>query len=289
MIDRKDILAALEGADQLPPFPDVLIRLERELSQPDVSVLRLASLLEEDVALVAQLLRVANSAYYGGRTRITSVADAAIRLGMQELRSIVYTAAVIGRYRPVGRVNMPLFWGHSLAVGMAAGAVCRSCKVRVPKEVYEAAYVAGLLHDLGAIALTQWFPEESFAAHVAIREHGGTASAYELEMWGIEHGEVGGLLAERWSIPVSIQQAIMHHHQPWLVGPEHRTLVRVIHIADFICNNLGFGRDESVFPNWFDPEAWDALGLSIEDSQSIISQVRAAADKSIVLTKVLVQ
>lgn len=112
MIDRKDILAALEGADQLPPFPDVLIRLERELSQPDVSVLRLASLLEEDVALVAQLLRVANSAYYGGRTRITSVADAAIRLGMQELRSIVYTAAVIGRYRPVGRVNMPLFWGH---------------------------------------------------------------------------------------------------------------------------------------------------------------------------------
>ena len=287
MITRKEILAALEGADQLPPFPDVVIHVEQELSRPDASINRLVALLEQDMTLVAQLLRVANSAYYGSRTHITSVKDAAIRLGLRELQRIVYTAAFVGKYRQVGGTSAERFWGHSLAVGMAARAVCRFCKHPVTQETLEAAYVAGLLHDLGALALMHWFAAEFAETVAATREHGGTTSECELARWGIDHGEVGGLLAERWNLPELVQLAITYHHQPWLVDPRGRPVVRLVHIADFICTNQGFGRDETGLPSWFDAEAWDSLGLSIDDSQAIIAQVRIDGEHSVVMAKVL--
>ena len=287
MITRKEILAALEGADQLPPFPDVVTRVEQELFRPDTSINRLVALLEQDMTLVAQLLRVANSAYYGSRTRITSVKGAAIRLGLRELQRIVYTAAFVGKCRQVGGTSAERFWGHSLAVGMAARAVCRFCKHPVTQETLEAAYVAGLLHDLGALALMHWFAEEFAETVVATRERGGTTSECEIARWGIDHGEVGGLLAERWHLPELVQLAIMYHHQPWLVDPRGRPVVRLVHIADFICNNQDFGRDETGLPSWFDAEAWDSLGLSIDDSQAIIAQVRIDGEQSVVMAKVL--
>jgi HD-like signal output (HDOD) protein len=287
VITRKEILAAIEGADQLPPFPDVVIRVEQELSKPDASINKLVTLLEQDMTLVAQLLRVANSAFYGGKTRITSIRDAAVRLGVGELQRIVCAAACVGRYRQVGGMNAERFWGHSLAVAMAARAVCRFCKQPVSQETHEAAYVAGLLHDLGALALMHWFAAEFAETVAATREQGGSTSECELARWGIDHGEVGGLLAERWNLPQLIQHAITYHHQPWLVAPSSRPVVRLVHIADFICTNQGFGREETGLPTWFDAEAWDALGLSIDDSQAIIAQVRADGEKSVVLARVL--
>ena len=288
MITRKEILAALEETDQLPPFPDVVLHVEKELSRLDASIDRLVALLEQDMTLVAQMLRVANSAYYGGRTRIMSVRDAAIRLGLRELQRIVYTAAFVGRYRQVGGASAERFWGHSLAVGMAARAVCRFCKRPVSHEILDAAYVAGLLHDLGALALMHWFAEEFAETVAATREHGGTTSECELARWGMDHGEVGGLLAERWNLPELVRLAITYHHQPWLVDPRGRPVVRLVHIADFICTNQGFGRDETGLPSWFDAEAWDSLGLSIDDSQAIIAQVRVDGEQSVVMAKVLI-
>lgn len=287
MIARNDILAALERADQLPPFPEVVIRLERELSNPDVSLDRIVRLLEKDVALVAQLMRVANSAYYSGISRLSSVKDAAIRLGTQELRRIVYSATVIGRYRQLCHVDADRFWSHSLTVAMTARVVSEFSKRPIPRAVQEASYVAGLLHDLGAIALMHWFPKEYAETTIDVREHGGTASEYELTHWGMEHGEVGGLLAESWHLPMGVQQAIACHHQPWLAGPSERELVYLVHIADFICTNQGYGRDDYGFPRWFDPNAWDSLGLSLDEASAIIQKVRAQAEKSSVLVKVL--
>ena len=139
MLTRKEILVAVERANQLPPFPDVVIRLEKEISRPDASINKLVSLLEQDMTLVAQLLRVANSAYYASKSKITSVREAALRLGMRELQRIVYTAAFVGRYRQVGGDSAERFWGHSLAVAMASRAVCRFCKQAVPSEASESA------------------------------------------------------------------------------------------------------------------------------------------------------
>jgi HD-like signal output (HDOD) protein len=239
------------------------------------------------MTLVAQLLRVANSAYYASKSKITSVREAALRLGMRELQRIVYTAAFVGRYRQVGGASAERFWGHALAVAMASRAVCRFCKQPVPQDASESAYVAGLLHDLGALALMHWFSAEFAEVIASTREQGETTSECEFKRWGIDHCEVGALLAQRWKLPRPIHEAIRHHHQPWLADPLYRTVVRLVHIGDFICNNQGFGRDEIGLPTWFDSEAWDSLGLSIDDSQAIIEQVRADGEKSVVLANVL--
>jgi HD-like signal output (HDOD) protein len=287
VITRKDVLTALESADQLPPFPDVVIRVEKELSRPDASINKLVGLLEQDMTLVAQLIRVANSAFHASKSRITTVREAALRLGMRELRRIVYTAAFVGRYRNTGGARSERFWCHSLAVAMASRAVCKFCKQPISPEAHEAAYVAGLLHDLGALALLHWFEAECAETVVATREQGGTTSECEFARWGIDHAEVGGLLAKRWQLPRLIQQGIRYHHQPWLADPADRTVVRLVHIADFVCSNQGFSRDETGLPNWFDSDAWDSLGLSLDDSQSIIDEVRTDGENSVVLAKAL--
>jgi len=284
---REEILAAAKRADHLPPFPDVILRLEKELSRPDVSINKLVQLLEQDMTLVAQLLRVANSAFYASKSRITTVREAAVRLGMRELQRIVFTAAFIGRYRGLGGRRAERFWAHSLAVAMAARAVCKFCKHPVSSEANEAAYAAGLLHDLGALALMHWFEAEFEETIAATREQGTTSSESEFTRWGIEHGEVGGILAERWKLPRPIQQAVRFHHSPWLAEPLDRTVVRLVHIADFVCSNQGFGRDDTSLPTWFDSDAWDSLGLSIDDSQSIMAEVHKDGDNSVVLAKVL--
>lgn len=287
MIGRSDIITAARSAKDLPPFPDVVIRLEKEMSRPDVSIERMVALLEQDVSLVAQLIRVVNSAYYAGKSQITTVRDAAVRLGMQELRRIIYAAAVVGRYRKFANDGAERFWAHSLAVAMASRAICKFCRVRIPSETIESAYVAGLLHDLGALVLLHAFPDDCTIIAGTVHDSGGTISDAELRAWGIDHGEVGSLLAQAWGLPLGVQLAIGHHHQPWLVEADQRPLVRLVHIADFVCTNQGYGRDESGFPVWFDAESWDCLGLSLDDSQKIIDQVRIESDKSVVLARTL--
>lgn len=288
MIGRDDILKVLGQADRLPPFPDVVTRLETELSSPNVSNRRISSLLAQDAVLVSKLLRVANSAYYVGNQNIASVDDAIVRLGFRELRRLVYSASIIGRYQKLGKGVMPRFWEHSLSVALASRAMCDFCKQPVAVDVQEAAYVAGLLHDLGAIVLMHWFPEDYRHVVAGLRAEGGLASDHESKLFGIEHGEVGGILAAQWALPPGIQQAIMCHHQPWRAVDEQRSLVRLVHIADFICNNQGYGREEFGSPHWFDPEAWDFLGLGIDDIQAIIGRVRAEANRSIIMAKALV-
>jgi HD-like signal output (HDOD) protein len=285
---RDQILQALERAHQLPSFPEVVVRLERELSRPDASVQKVVPLLQEDAILVAQVLRVANSVFNAGKSPIVSIEQAAVRLGLRELRRVVYAGAVIQRWRTMGSVNPERFWSHSLAVGLAGRAVSSLSANRGPEAQLESVYVAGLLHDLGAMVVMHLFPEEYSKILAILSERGGTASEHELVLWGIDHGEVGGILAARWALPQAIQEAIQFHHQPWLAGPEQRDLVRLVHIADFVCNNQGLGRDGSGFPNWFDAASWDALGLSLDQSEAIIGRVRAEGDNSVVLAKALV-
>jgi HD-like signal output (HDOD) protein len=279
-LTRDQILDAVWRTDQLPPYPGIIAELERELAKIDPSSSRVAATLMRDPALSAAVLRLANSAVHAARRETTNVAQAVVRLGLRQTRKVALTAALLQRW-PVHRaVDQRSFWSHSISVALTASELGSSAKVPIPTETVEATFTAGILHDLGALLLARTFPEQySHLAELRV-EQGRSAVSVELEHWGIDHGEVGGVIACRWRLPDALRDAVAFHHQPWQATAEHRLLTQLIHVADCLCSCRGFNRAEDRLPEDFDNASWDALGLQIDQVQSLFDGVSTQEEQS---------
>jgi HD-like signal output (HDOD) protein len=287
-LHRDTIVETVLQAKGLPCFPDVAVQLDQELAKPDYSVSRVQKIIEQDPGLVAKVLQVANSALYprrGGPT--VAIGEALMRLGMRELKRLAIATAVFEEFRDFGRVDEQRFWVHSLSVALTSRAITQFTRAQVSASAQDAAFTAGLLHDLGSLVLHDLFPDACNALTLELEERGGLACDLEREHWGIDHGEAGAILAERWSLPSPIVEVIRYHHRPWQSSATHRELVQLVHMANFICTNQGYGRREGGFPDSFDHSAWDALGLQLEQVPEIISKVGEEGEHSIVFTSAL--
>ena len=279
-LNRERIVEAISKAKNLPSVPNLVLELDRELAVAEPDINRISELIQQDLSLSARLLSVANSAFFRGATQTTSLRQALMRLGFLEARRMVVATALIENYRGFGGRSPELFWGHSLAVGLTTRTIARFSSNKLPDDVVESAFSVGLLHDLGVMALLHLFSEEYEQLLHKIEQEGGTSIDVEYECWGIDHGEVGEMLARRWELPESVCQGIRYHHQPWLASQNEQALVRLVHLANFVCNNQGYGRRESGFPDAFDHSSWQELGLEIEQVPEIITEVCKEGQRS---------
>jgi HD-like signal output (HDOD) protein len=279
-LTREQIISAVEQTTSLPSFPEVVLRLQEELGKSEPSVLRIGQIVEQDPALSARFLKVANSAYYSRGQKTTSIQQAITRLGLAEARLLALATALVNQFGNFGGGNAQRFWGHSLAVALSVRIMVDLGKAEISKEAADSYFSGGLLHDLGVLVLFHIFPEEYAELTKEVQEKGGVPCDIEREYWGTDHGEVGGVLARLWKLPENICEAICHHHSPWAAAAEHRQLVQLVHLSDFVCNNQGFGRAESGFPEEFDQGAWEALGLDLEQVPEIIEKVQEEGQRS---------
>lgn len=280
MLDRNQILEAATELDALPAFPEVIRQLEEELKRPLASVARAARIVESDPALATRFLAAANSAFYSRGRKITSIQQATARLGLAEARRIAMATALVGAYRQIELGDQRSFWIHSIAVGLTARVMARMASVSVPEDVLDTAYTVGLVHDLGIAAMHQILGEVYLAMLDDASEAGTPIWEEEQKLFDTDHGEVGEVLARTWELPEAVCAGIRYHHTPWLCTGEHRLLVTLVHLADFVCNNQGLGRLEEASPESFDDGAWDSLGLSLDQVPEIVAAVRAEGERS---------
>jgi len=198
------------SVQHLPLFSGTAVQLIRSVDREDVSVGELSRLISTDAALVAHLLRIVNSSYYGLSRRIGTVSEALAVLGVDLIRRTV-TAAVLQRPllaylhdTSVARV----FWRH----GLLCAALARHLANRKGIDG-ELAYMAGLMHDVGRLAMLMQFPQET---DVLLRVRGADDSGTERESssFGFDHAQVGGALLELWGLPEKIVQAAHEHEDP---------------------------------------------------------------------------
>lgn len=246
------LLAALRD---LPPLPSVVLELIALLGNEEFSAKQLANTLSQDQALAAKLLRLANSSFYGRGRRVGSVAEAIGVLGLRTVRSVVTAVGVSGSFCRHPGFDHDAFWRHAIGSALCAQALATELR----RDDADLAFTVGLLHDIGRLALASTFASDYAEVERWRREQDCAASEAERAVLGLDHAEVGGLIAQRWNFAPAIVDAIRDHHTP-PVAPD-LGLTGLVHVADATAHALGLGGDaDEAVPSLVLP-VWTACGL----------------------------
>jgi HD-like signal output (HDOD) protein len=222
---------------EIPPFRHVAIQLLREVGEPSASFGQIANLLKTDSVLTLELLRVANSPLFCRRREITSVLHAIAFLGLDLVRSLAVTAALRGLIGQRSEI-VHACWRHSLATAL----VCKRWSGLAGLES-ERCYTAGLIHDVGQLALLHVFKEYESAMTDAL-ERGEQLPEAEKRVFGMNHGEAGKWLLSLWQCPFELQNVAALHEDPPSVPSYDGDLIRLVHAASQFANMVHM----SVFP-----------------------------------------
>lgn len=271
-LSRELVLEALADVRRVPALPQAALELQRELARGELArFARIQEIIEGDMAITAMALKVANSPYYRGALPCESVADAVVRLGLHETRRIALTACVLGKLGRLPGDEHVRTWARAVHVGSTCEALAAMMQTASP-GLQGSAYLGGLLHEIGAVALHLLWPSACGRALVASREHGEPVAAIQRRRWGIDYAEVGGEVACRWNLPDSISEAIRHHRAPLVAPPEHRRLAQLVHLSAAICHLIEAGQELESEAGRILSGAWEALGLGPEDAHSAFAR-----------------
>ncbi len=264
MSRRDEVLKHIAELEGLPASTVDAFRL---LSDPDFDVRELSQAVQLDPGMTANLLRIANSGYFGAAREIRTVEEAITRLGLRNLFNMLVTSStaplfqeeVRGYEIPAGRL-----WSRSVATAVATDEIGRSC----PSQLPELAFTAGLLLDAGKLVLAPFVEDE--AEEIAdLVDEGLPFDEAEREVLGIDHGEAGSLLLERWHLPEELCDAVFWHHRPEDAGSGGPVL-DYTHLADRLALAAGFGEGLDTTNYRFSGKAITRLGYNVKwDRKSV--------------------
>jgi len=262
---KKEILQKM---NDLPPAMEAVIKAKKLLASEDSSFDALHRILESDQSMVATILKVANSAYYGMSGRISSLKHAISMLGLRTLSQIINLAAA-GNF-----LNQPLkgyrysaqeLRAHSLAVGFGA----RHLAMLVSPALEEDAFIAGLLHDAGKIMLDPYVVEREVLPKAGLKD---AISDIERRLLGCDHSEIAADMFAQWLFPANVIDGVRFHHTPDQSGDNE--VAYILNVADVLAkvgqNDIPIYEISSVI----DKNVSDFLGIEQEDIAAIYNETK---------------
>jgi len=265
----------VKGRGQLLAIPRVVGEVLRLLDDPNSRQSEIARQLEQDPALVAILLRLANSPAFAPARTVDSVERALMLLGREHLRRLVITGAVTQAADHLPNQDMlPLevFWRHSSYCAVIARLLAEQVAPRLAGSVF----IGGLLHDLGQLLL---FTQEPQAEHQAFLNSLGaldTLSPPEAEraVLGFDHAQLGGALAEHWGLPESLVACIRYHHDPLAAPEAHALAVSLVHVANSIAHLAELDSRDLLDAPPIEPKILASLDLRTERLMELVEQAQ---------------
>lgn len=257
---------------RLPGSPKAVQRVLDLVRRPDASVAAIARAVEADPDLTLRVLRTANSPFYGSRGGITSMRDACRVLGVHTLGNVATAVLAMTQFPATGEFAdwRRELWRHGAGVGAIARALARHRRLST-----DTAYTAGLLHDLGRMALQACFPQAFVAALQRRESTGSLLKDAERDTFGLDHCEVGAELTRMWQLPQAISNAIAQHHP----GPEStaNAFGDLIHIADILCKKFALGSSGEPRSDDLDPCVLARVGIAPEPFNAWLPELEAEA------------
>jgi putative nucleotidyltransferase with HDIG domain len=252
-----------------PSMPGAAVKLLALIDDPDLNVSQIEKILRQDPGLTANLLRLANSAYFGIPSKVGSVRQAVLLLGLKRLIQMVIASCVSALMdKPVPGYDLSPgeLWRHSIAVTVAAEGLVKELNINAAEEIFTAA----LLHDVGKLVLGD-FVRDDFKEIENLLAQGISFEKAENLVLGTNHAKLGAEILRRWSLPSELVNAVRWHHDP-ASAEQVDTMLDIVHVANVLCLMIGVGAGRDGLQYEPSGEAVKRLGLESRHLEKVASQ-----------------
>jgi putative nucleotidyltransferase with HDIG domain len=262
-----------------PSMPQAAAKLRDLFKKDDVPINEIENILRQDPGFSTNILRLANSAHFGVSSKVGSLKQAVMLLGLKRFEQIAISAYMNKTMdKPVEGYDLPPgeLWLHSIAVATTAEALAKFFKIAETNDVFTPA----LLHDMGKLILGKFVKEESKQIESIIAK-GETLVKAEYMVFGTDHAEIGALILANWSFPADIVDAVRWHHDPEYISTTYKRLKNpsmqsdIVYISNLIFQSIGGSDSVDGKLGTPPPEVLKRLRINLD-------QYKAIAEKALI-------
>ena len=267
-----------ERVQQLPPglpqvAQDVLMAFENEGDEIDLKAI--AAKISQDQVIAAKVLRLANSAYFGGARNVATLDDAVVLLGISALRTLVVASSATGMFPDMPGFDKNTFWQNSFSVACLSRDLARQAKLDA-----NVAFMCGMLHRIGDLLIRMANPALS-ADIDSYEEVGADRAESQRNLMGLDYAEVGAALASRWDFPEVIQNAIGLQLEPHECEADEN-YAALLAVSSQLLKSANSGLDEDD-PDYYPQQAADLLSLQKDKVMDRLERMLESSDKELSL------
>jgi len=275
-MDQANLKEIISNIRSFPSMPATGAKMLTMLQDPETSVNEIENVLRHDPGLTGNVLKLANSAYFGIPSKVSSVRQAVLLLGLKKLIQLVIASCVNAVMdKPVPGYDLPPgdLWRHSIAVSIAAEALVKDKKYIDANDIFTPA----LLHDIGKLILGHFVKDELDD----IEKIAGQGTPYvmaENMVLGTDHAEVGAQILTQWSFPSDVIAAVRWHHDPEFVEQANAP-IDIVYLSNLLCRTNGNGNEDGGPSYDLSPTVVERLGIDIRQIDTIAGNVAEWVDE----------
>ena len=247
LVENMSILSGkiVESINSLPQFPENVLHIQKLINDPDSDMPAIARQISMDPALTADLLKIVNSAQYMLSKKVDNISEAVKMIGIKGIKNLLYS---YGTQKVLGddTLDKKKLWEHSYKTAFYSYNLVKNFKN--DSSLLDDVYVGGMLHDMGKIIFSSVHPELLDKIKGFCADKNLPASTFEDLSAGMNHAELGALIAEKWNFPDKLVAAIRYHHDPDSAPDECKSIVDTVYLANMFCEyengNINFDQIE---------------------------------------------
>ncbi len=276
-VDLKLNINKLNALPAMPAIAQKLLALALDTDEGETQLLRL---IEQDPLIAAKIIGLANSPLFGASRKVNSVSDATMLLGLTRVKSVaigIATMSAVTKF-PGGLLKANDLWQHSMAIALAMRAIARAMPART-RPLDDQIFLAGLLHDIGYMALSFLDTPASDALHSQLQNNPEKpVLEIEQELIGMTHGEIGARLGQHWDLPEEIIAVMRYHHTPDNKQAEPgQPLVSLVNMAEKLLPDFGITEQTG---HAISEEEWLALGITADKADEIVDKIASISEQA---------
>jgi putative nucleotidyltransferase with HDIG domain len=256
----------VSSVNSLPQFPENILMVQALINDPKSEMADIARQISMDPALTGDLLKIVNSAQYMLIKKVDSISEAVKMVGIRGIKNLLLS---YGTQKVLGddTADKKKLWEHSYKTAFYAYNLVKN--FRKDHNILDDVYVGGILHDMGKIVFSNVHPDLLAKIREFCAEKNLPASTFEDLSAGMNHAEIGALIAEKWNFPEALITAIRYHHDPSSAPAEYKDLTETVYLANMFCEY----ENKNVTFDQFDPAVLDSFGIgSKKQVDSLLSR-----------------
>jgi len=245
----------VENVNSLPQFPENVVMVQKMTNDPNSEIADIARQISMDPALTADLLKMVNSAQYMLAKKVDNISEAVRLVGMRGIKNLLYSYGT-QKILIADTKEKRMLWEHSYKTAFYAYNLAKNFKK--DQALLDDSYVGGILHDMGKIIFASVHPELLDKIKGFCNDKGMPSSTFEDLSAGMNHAEIGAMVAEKWNFPEQLVHAIQFHHDPLSALPEEQDLVYTVYLANMLCQY----ESDNISYDQFEPQVLDSYNIS---------------------------